>query len=460
MSVCVTIRCDVDFTPKDVFKHLADSGDKILVTSDEFPCVKFGVMGESLRGIELNKQENGIEVRVCAYATLADYELFAKVIKLLMEMTGGKAFLYDDDDDEVVDPLSRFDADWAETERESSFCVCRALSNHNGSPIIMDGMFLRFCVGPTMYAGFDIPLSGKYKKKYIDDLQRHLTSVQWYFAHKTDTGTRIAISSPGDSEERKLTVSLISIDGDAVSDFDYISYADLFCVMDNKNDRYVLIPFKEMWKILPPDVFQPIDEYQFERVGELTADMAREMIEKGQLYQPADLGYVPTNPGDGYDERQNTFILMWNPAISSVTMDDHLEGISAMLVRAFNWSVWEHEKAKCCDRFFLVRVGEGKTGIVMSGVFDSHPYQAEDWSGRGRPTYYMDMRPNVILDPENSPMITTGELMKAIPTFDWTGGHSGRMLNAEEAMSLEKLWHEFLSKHENDADGIKMNMIH
>ena len=72
-------------------------------------------------------------------------------------------------------------------------------------------------------------------------------------------------------------------------------------------------------------------------------------------------------------------------------------------------------------------MGEGNTGIVMSGVFDSNPYEAGDWSGKGRHTFYMDMTPNVVLDPERAPMVTKEELQKAIPSFDWTGGHSGRM---------------------------------
>ena len=43
-------------------------------------------------------------------------------------------------------------------------------------------------------------------------------------------------------------------------------------------------------------------------------------------------------------------------------MTDHIQSEERMMVDYFNWSVWEHEKAKCSDRFFLVRVGEGKTG--------------------------------------------------------------------------------------------------
>lgn len=144
----------------------------------------------------------------------------------------------------------------------------------------------------------------------------------------------------------------------------------------------------------------------------------------------------------------NTVILFWNPAISSYT----LERFQADLENfddTYNWSVWEHEEAKYGDRFFLVRCGEGNTGICMSGRFSSNPYKGEDWSGRGREVYYMDMLPDYIINSEDNPILTTKELQKAIPDFNWTGGHSGRILSTEQAEVLEKLWKQFLDKHQD-----------
>ena len=94
----------------------------------------------------------------------------------------------------------------------------------------------------------------------------------------------------------------------------------------------------------------------------------------------------------------------------------------------------------------------------MSGVFNSHPYEAEDWSGKGRRVFYMDILPNVILDPDHAPMITTEELQKAIPSFDWTGGHSGRLLSQEDAQKLETIWAGFLKKNEDRIDGEIFNV--
>ena len=65
-----------------------------------------------------------------------------------------------------------------------------------------------------------------------------------------------------------------------------------------------------------------------------------------------------------------SFILFWNPAISSYKLDDfqrEMEDVSECW-HDMNWSVWEHDKAQKGDRFFMVRCGSGKTGICMSGI--------------------------------------------------------------------------------------------
>ena len=146
-----------------------------------------------------------------------------------------------------------------------------------------------------------------------------------------------------------------------------------------------------------------------------------------------------------------TFILMWNPAISSYTWqrfkedqeeicnDDWYEGVG-------NWSVWDYNEVEEDDRFFMVKVGEGKTGIVMAGYFCSGPYEDEDWSGKGRPTRYADLTIQAQIDPDLADIITTEELTKEIPDFDWTGGHSGRLLDETSAEKLELLWLKYINK--------------
>ena len=146
--------------------------------------------------------------------------------------------------------------------------------------------------------------------------------------------------------------------------------------------------------------------------------------------------------------KMNTIILFWKPEISSIKFEDFQECIQNAEIDTMNWSVWEHEKAKKGDRFFLVKCGNTKNnGICMSGYFVSEPWQGEDWSGKGREVYYMDMSIDVAINPQFFPILPTTDLQSAIPDFDWTGGHSGRILPTREASLLEEIWDYFLEKH-------------
>ena len=146
-----------------------------------------------------------------------------------------------------------------------------------------------------------------------------------------------------------------------------------------------------------------------------------------------------------------TFILMWNPSISSYTMErfeeDLIEMANGWELEDFNWSVWDYENAREGDAFYMVKVGPGSNGVVMSGTFTSDPYQGEDWSGKGRKVFYMDMAVKEMIHPDRSPILTSEKLATEIPDFVWTGGHSGQMLTEEQADKLNQLWNEYLDEN-------------
>ena len=461
MSVCVTVRTKKIPAPDVYIKYLVEQGEAIMITSNDYPSVKFGNIDEAIRGIEVNKEEDGLEVRICSFSSKEDYRLFAKTIDALMKITGGKAFLENADEDEITDPFETFHEEWIKNEVKSAFNIVRVLIGHNGHQVVMFGLFCKFCLGACFFQNFDIPMKGDIDKEVMNRFMDYLCMMQWRCADLKDTSTRMVVPAPDGDSEKCLTISMIVIEEGKVRDFDYISEANLLGILDTDDDSLppVLIPFKEAWKILPDDIFYPLDDLQFMRKNVLSVEAVHKMMNKARCLQPDNLHYKPTYPGSGFDERQNTFILMWNPDISSMTLENHQNHIENLLTDYFNWSVWEHEKAKLGDRFFLVRVGEGKTGIVMSGIFDSHPYEAGDWSGKGRQVFYMDMLPNVILDPENVPMLTTEELQNAIPSFEWSGGHSGRVLSIDEAKILESLWEQYLAENTQYVDGKYMNVL-
>lgn len=149
--------------------------------------------------------------------------------------------------------------------------------------------------------------------------------------------------------------------------------------------------------------------------------------------------------------QHNTFILKWNPAISTYTMEqldgDMEEWADGFWSEDFDWSVCEWQKARKGDRFFMVRVGEGNTGLFAAGRFISEPYKAEDWADRGREVYYMQMEFEAVFHPERAEIISTEELECELPHLNWRGGDSGQLLNSEDAVRLELLWRDYVGRN-------------
>ena len=151
---------------------------------------------------------------------------------------------------------------------------------------------------------------------------------------------------------------------------------------------------------------------------------------------------------------KKTIILMWNPYFSSYKMEqfeDELHHLHLGMTTDYNWSIHEYDKVEDGDRFFMVRCGQGNTGIVMSGTLVGEPYCDEDWAGRGRKIYYMDMEPDYMVHSDKIAHITTEQLLRELPGFDWTGGHAGRVLPEPLAKKLEIMWKEYTQKlHEEE----------
>ena len=146
---------------------------------------------------------------------------------------------------------------------------------------------------------------------------------------------------------------------------------------------------------------------------------------------------------------RKTFIMRWNTDISNYTLAEFQEAMDDFFEPGFyyDWSIWDYQKAHVGDRFYMVRTGKGKNGVVMRGYIMGEPYPDEDWSGKGRRVYYIRMKPLTMLDSERAPMlITTDELSEKIPGFDWKEGHSGMILSDEQAAKLEVIWDRYAER--------------
>ncbi len=143
-----------------------------------------------------------------------------------------------------------------------------------------------------------------------------------------------------------------------------------------------------------------------------------------------------------------TYLLRWNPTISSFKLDDYRDVLSKYPggFSGMNWSVYEWEKAHKGDHYYMLRTGDDKAGIVFRGVFTSDPYPGEDWAGNGKQRYYMDMDCYDCVPADAQSPICIEELEKVVPGIDWRRGHSGELLSSEDADRLNELWNNIMEQ--------------
>ncbi len=143
-----------------------------------------------------------------------------------------------------------------------------------------------------------------------------------------------------------------------------------------------------------------------------------------------------------------TYILRWNPDISSFTRDAYAGMTAKNNDFAMDWSIYDWQDAKLGDFFFMVRVGkeseaDGTAGIVFRGEIVTPPYLAPDWNdGKGsRPfRHYVDISCRHCAPVDGKPCISLAQLNEAIPEIDWGRGHSGVLLSPDVAARLSELW--------------------
>ena len=97
----------------------------------------------------------------------------------------------------------------------------------------------------------------------------------------------------------------------------------------------------------------------------------------------------------------NTFILRWNPKISSHKMKQHKEFCEKIIDGSifYAWSVQEWRKVKPGDAFVLLKVGTKNDGIAMIGKFITKSYSAESWRKDGTMEHYADIQIFFACDP-------------------------------------------------------------
>ncbi len=134
-----------------------------------------------------------------------------------------------------------------------------------------------------------------------------------------------------------------------------------------------------------------------------------------------------------------TFILRWNPNISSYTLKNQKKDIKAILkgkLSSMDWSVREWEKIEVNDFWILQTVGTDYDGIAAFGTFTGRTTEAESWRHDGTKVHYAQMIVWAIIDRNISKKFAASEMENLCPKIDWHGGHSGIVVSAEEGEKI------------------------
>lgn len=140
----------------------------------------------------------------------------------------------------------------------------------------------------------------------------------------------------------------------------------------------------------------------------------------------------------------NTFILRWNPNISSYKMETHLELISHVremeFPDKFDWSVYEWQKVKDGDMVVLLQVGTDNDGIAMIGKIKGVPEADENWRKDGSKTHYVYIDIFDAFNPADEKEFRAENFENDFDKFKWHKGHSGELIDKATANRLfEKL---------------------
>ena len=134
----------------------------------------------------------------------------------------------------------------------------------------------------------------------------------------------------------------------------------------------------------------------------------------------------------------NTFILRWNPTVSSYKMEDHKAVCENRQpnCNCSDWSIHDWKKLKIGDAFVLCQVGTDKDGVAAIGKFISDAYEEDSRCKDGTKKHYADEHFFYNIDRDIETILSAENLAKEFPDIDWHGGHSGILLDSKTADAL------------------------
>ena len=298
---------------------------------------------------------------------------------------------------------------------------CKNLDDiiNRGEKLVISGANRDFHLNPARYFGRDEA------KNKIEEAFEDFINVQWTNLEAIN----IREEKRHITEEEELSTIRVVDNTDDV----FIGVCQYVGMM--KGNTCKMVKFEDFCSLMEEqDKFRLLDEAQA-LLDKMDDEQWNELFDRAE--------------GVVREYFRKTFIMRWNTDISNYKLSEFEDAMEDFFDEGFyyDWSIWDYQKAHIGDRFYMIRTGEGKNGVVMRGTIIGTPYPDEDWSGKGRKVFYIRMSLTNMIHPERTPLLlTTDELTEAIPDFNWKGGHSGEILSDAQADKLEKVWKDYIER--------------
>lgn len=369
------------------------------------------IEGLSTQGITIKQMIGGcVIVELPWLASEADVRLCYACLNAIKKTHRASRITEEDERDAK---LSDFDAQEAWCQRSHNMVELL----RRGEIVVITGVTRDFYLDPSKYGG-----------RGVMDVFNDFATLQW-----TNLNVINAMEEKRHIIEEEDLSTLRVIDNAQ----DVFVGACRFVGM-MKGNTCKMITFDDFCQL-----FEDVEEFRLMDAAQFFLDKMEE-DEWSQLYDKAK-GIIREN-------FRKTFIMRWNTDISNYKLSEFEDTMEEFDDEGFyyDWSIWDYQKAHVGDRFYMIRTGNGKNGIVMRGTIIGAPYPDEDWSGKGRKVYYIRMALTHMIHPDKSPqLLTTEELTNGISDYNWNDGHSGELLSDIQAAKLEDMWHDFIEQVHN-----------
>ena len=382
-------------------------------TCGEVESYTLMIEGLSTQGITIKQMIGGcVIVELPWLASEADVRLCYAFLNAIKKTHRASRITEEDEKDAKLS-----DIDAQEVWHQRSHNMKELL--HRGEKVVITGVTRDFHLEPSKYYGKDVM-----------DAFNDFTSLQW--TNLNAVNVREEKRHITDDEELS-SIRVVNNTEDV-----FIGACRYVGMMRGNTCR--MIVFEDFCELMKgQEGFQRVDAAQI-LLGKMEEDVWNNLFDEAQ--------------GILRDNFRKTFIMRWNTDISNYKLCEFEEAMDDFADDFFyyEWSIWDYQKVHWGDKFYMIRTGKGKHGVVMRGTIIGMPYPDEDWSGKGRRVYYVRMRLSHMIHPEKALLLlTTDDLGKAIPEFNWEEGHSGVILDDAMAKQLDALWHDYVEKEQQMA---------